>query len=149
VSAYDDVVKHGVRSKNQRHALIRGLGSDTESADESTGFISGFLDRNISLYEETKSAYESEFEKWCKRNRSLKALSSLDGIGPIRAAKILAAVIEPKRFATTGKYLAYCGLVRIEKTSGRRKYGTRKPHYCRMLKGVYNGAAMGDVRNFV
>lgn len=95
--------------------------------------------------EETKAAYDGEFEKRCKRNRSLKALSSLDGIGPIRAAKILATVIEPRRFATTGKYLAYCGLVRVEKTSGKRKYGTRKPHYSRMLKGVYNGAAMTTI----
>jgi transposase len=142
VAAYGDVVKHGVRSQNQRHSLIRALGSDADRVDGATKFISGFLDRNISLYEETKSAYEAEFEKWRKKNRSLKALASLDGIGPIRAAEILAAVIEPKRFSTTGRYLAYCGLVRVEKTSGKKRYGTRKPHYNRTLKGIYNGAAM-------
>ncbi len=142
VAAYDDVIKHGVRSQNQRHSLIRGLGSDADRLDDASKFISEFLDRNISLYEETKSAYEAEFDKWRKKNRSIKALASLDGIGPIRAAKILAAVIEPKRFSTTGRYLAYCGLVRVEKTSGRKKYGTRKPHYNRTLKGIYNGAAM-------
>lgn len=145
VAAYDDVIKHGVRSQNQRHSLIRGLGSDAGRLDDAAKFISGFMDRNISLYEETKSAYEAEFEKWRKKNRSIKAIASLDGIGPIRAAKILAAVIEPKRFSTTGRYLAYCGLVRVEKTSGRKKYGTRKPHYNRMLKGIYNGAAMSAI----
>lgn len=142
VAAYDDVIKHGVRSKNQRHSLIRGLGSDAARLDDAAKFIGGFLDRNISLYEETKSAYEAEFDKWRRKNRAIKALASLDGIGPIRAAKILAAVIEPKRFSTTGRYLAYCGLVRVEKTSGKKKYGTRKPHYNRTLKGIYNGAAM-------
>lgn len=142
VAAYDDVIKHGVRSQNQRHSLIRGLGSDADRLDDATEFISGFQDRNISLYEETKAAYETQFEKWRRKNRTLKAMSSLDGIGPIRAAKILAAVIEPKRFSTTGRYLAYCGLVRVEKTSGKKKYGTRKPHYNRTLKGIYNGAAM-------
>lgn len=145
VAAYDDVIKHGVRSKNQRHSLICGIGSDPGKLDDATAFISVFLDRNVSLYEETKSAYEAEFEKWRRKNRSIKALASLDGIGPIRAAKILAAVIEPKRFSTTGRYLAYCGLVRVEKTSGRKKYGTRKPHYNRILKGIYNGAAMSAI----
>ena len=142
VSAYDDIVKHGVRSQNQWYALIRGMGSKKNKLDDTTTFISSFIDRDISFYEETKAAYEEKFENLCKTNRLLKALRSLDGIGPIRAVKILATVIEPKRFPTMGKYFAYCGLVRVEKTSGRKKYGTRKPHYNRMLKGIYNGAAM-------
>ncbi|MGO9482355.1 MAG: IS110 family transposase, partial [Candidatus Kryptoniota bacterium] len=133
VSAYDDMVKHGVRSQNQRYALIRGLGSKKNKLDDMTAFISGFVERDISFYEETKAAYEDKFESLCKTNRLLKALTSLGGIGPIRAVKILATVIEPKRFPTMGKYFAYCGLVRVEKTSGRKKYGTRKPHYNRML----------------
>ena len=154
VSAYDDLVKHGVRSQNQRYALIRGMGSKKDKLDDTTAFISCFIDRDISFYEETKGAYEDKFENLCKTNHLLKALTTLDGIGPIRAVKILAAVIEPKRFPTMGKYFAYCGLVRVEKTSGKKKYGTRKPHYNRMLKGLYNGAAMtvingnGSIREY-
>lgn len=141
-SAYDDIVKHGVRSQNQRLSLFRGLGSDKKELDETTSFINSFIERDISFYQETKAAFEVKFEKYCKTDRLLKVLTSLDGIGPIRAVKILATVIEPKRFPKPGKYFAYCGLVKVEKVSGKKKYGKRKPHYNRMLKGIYNGAAM-------
>ena len=68
--------------------------------------------------------------------------------------KILALVIDARRFKKSGHFLGYCGLVTLEKTSGGRSYGQRRPRYCRMLKCVYKTAAMtaihgrNDLRDF-
>lgn len=142
VSAYEDLVNSGVRSLNQRYSLIQGVGSTEKKNISSKEFILKSLENSIDLYHEMKADYEKKFEWWCKRNKLLKNLVSVNGIGTIGAVKILAIVIDAKRFPDTGHYLAYCGLVKLEKISGNRSYGTRRPRYSRTLKSVYKTAAM-------
>jgi len=149
VSAYDDLVANGVRSLNRRYSLIRGVGpsgekdnSSPEGLHSSKDFILKSLDNGIELYQQTKAEYEKKFEWWCKRDKLLKAMLKVNGIGTISAVKILATVIDVRRFPDSGHYLAYCGLVKLEKISGNRSYGKRKPRYSRVLKSVYKTAAM-------
>lgn len=140
VSAYDDLVANGVRSLNRRYSLVQRLGPGAEGS--SKDFILNSLDSNIKLYREMKEEYEKKFEWWCKRNKLLKILLDVNGIGTIGAVKILATVIDARRFPDCGHYLAYCGLVKLEKISGNRSYGMRKPRYSRVLKSVYKTAAL-------
>jgi transposase len=140
VSAYDDLVANGVRSLNRRYSLIQGLGPGAETS--SAEFIRRSLESSIELYQKTKEEYEKKFEWWCKRNKLLKILLDVNGIGAIGAVRILAIVIDARRFPDRGHYLAYCGLVKLEKISGNRSYGKRKPRYSRVLKSVYKTAAL-------
>lgn len=140
VSAYGDLVANGVRSLNRRYSLMQGLGPSAGAS--STELIRRSLDNGIELYQKTKEEYEKKFEWWCKRNKLLKILLDVNGIGVIGAVKILATVIDARRFPDCGHYLAYCGLVKLEKTSGNRSYGKRKPRYSRVLKSVYKMAAL-------
>jgi len=142
VSAYDDVVTSGVRSLNRRYSLVQELGGTVSESESGDGFIAKSLDRNIDLYQEMKAEYEKKFEWWCKKNKLLKVLLDVNGIGTISAVKILAVVIDARRFPDSGRYLAYCGLVKLEKTSGNRSYGKRNPRYSRVLKSVYKTATM-------
>lgn len=137
VSAYTDVVQAGVRSLNQRSALDRG---HTDQGKHGS-FITGHLDKSIAFYEQTKQEYEKKFESFCRRNRQLKSLLSVPGIGTIGAVKILATVVDARRFAHRGQYWSYCGLVKHDKQSGGRSYGRRKAQYSRILKSVYKTAA--------
>jgi transposase len=69
----------------------------------------------------------------------------ISGIGIIGAVKIVACVVDARRFPYAGKYFSYCGLIKHEKLSGGRSYGRRKPRYSRMLKSVYKTAALAAI----
>jgi hypothetical protein len=142
VSAYEDVVRSGVGALNQQSALERGHRDQGKNAP----FILEHLNKNIAWYRETKQHYESMFEHIARRNRLVKLLLPVSGIGTIGAVKIVAVVLDARRFATRGHLYSYCGLVKHEKLSGGRSYGRRKPRYSHMLKAVYKTAAMAAIR---
>lgn len=137
VSAYTDVVQAGVRAMNQRSALDRGHSDRGPHGS----FIIGHLEKSIALYQQTKQQYEGKFTDYCRHNKQLKLLLPVPGIGTIGAVKILATVVDAKRFSRRGQYWSYCGLVKHEKQSGGRSYGRRKAQYSRLLKSVYKTAA--------
>lgn len=142
VSAYDDIVRSGVRVLNQQSALERGHRDQGKNAS----FILEHLNKNIEIYRETKEHYETKFKTLARHNKPVKLLLPISGIGTIGAVKIIATVIDPKRFATRGHFLSYCGLVKHEKLSGGRSYGRRKSRYNHTLKAVYKTAAMAALR---
>ena len=148
VSAYEDLIKSGVRIQNQRHAVYRAMGyrytsknapalKDRISDDRSTRFISDWQDSCIEHYLEEKASFESHIEQVINGNKIIKSLKSLPGIGSISALKIYATVIQARRFSSKGHYLSYCGLVMHEKMSGNHNYGKRRPRFNRLLKSVY------------
>jgi transposase len=135
-------VKAGVRLLNQRSAILRARTNDRDEMR----FVLDHLDNDITAYQKTKALYEVKFEDLCRNDRQLKRLDRVHGIGPVSAVKILATVVDAQRFARTGKYWAYCGLVKNAKYSGGRYYGKREAHYNRTLKSVYKTAAQGALR---
>ena len=64
----------------------------------------------------------------------------------LSAFEIVSIVVQPHRFKNKGKYLSYCGLVLLEKTSGNKSYGKRKSRYNRKLHGVYIRAARTAIK---
>jgi transposase len=141
VSAYDDVVRSGIRVLNQKSALTLGH-RDTGSA---AAFITGILQENIDLYRRTKNEYERRFRTIARHHKLIRFQREIHGIGTIGAVKILACVVDGHRFPSSGKYLSYCGLIKHEKLSGGRSYGRRTPRYSRMLKSVYKTAALAAI----
>ena len=152
VSGYEDLVKAGVRLKNQRYSLLRACGL---SGKEKKGIVrlkgSGdqlvleCLERQIESYEKEKEAYEAEFAKLRKRYPEIRHQDSLPGIGIIGAIKIVSQVVSPRRFADSGHFLSYAGLIKLEKKSGGVSYGRKTPRYCRRLKSVYKMAALATI----
>lgn len=148
VSGYDDLVKSGVRLKNQRAALFRANGIDKEvksleNAEDK--FVLQGLDRSIELYEEEKRRYEKEFHALRKKHRMIANLCSVPGIGEINAVRTTAIVVDPRRFPTKNHFLSYCGLVKLEKVSGGKSYGKRDPQYNRTMKCVFKIAALATI----
>ncbi len=147
VSYYDDEVRAGVRLLNQKSALYRAEHKSYKKKEQIEDsrinkFIVAQLDEKISSYVEKKKKYEEEFSRASKKNKVIKSLESIPGLGPISSVTILSIVIDGKRFKSSNHYLSYCGLVKHEKLSGGRSYGKRIPRYSRRLKGVYKSAAV-------
>ena len=142
VSAYGDVVRAGVRALNQKEALALGHRDTGKTA----AFIGETLDESIDLYRRTKKQYEYRFDDMARRNKLVNHQRAIPGIGTIGAVKIVACVVDARRFPCTGKYFSYCGLVKHEKFSGGRSYGQRKPRYSRVLKSVYKTAAIAALK---
>ena len=150
VSAYTDLIRAGVRLKNQRSALFRAAGKnhkqDTSLEIGSEQFVLDGVDRSIDSYEQEKARYETEFERLSKKHKMIRLVESLPGIGTINAVKTVAYVVDPKRFKTKGRFLSYCGLVKLNRISGGRSYGTKNPRFCRPMKEVFKTAVSTAVQ---
>jgi transposase len=144
VSAYEDVIKAGVRLQNQRSALYRAEGAGRRETlnDPMLKWIIEHIDDALMWYQETVAAYESQFNKLSRRDRRIRHQMKIPGIGLKGAVKIVATVLNAHRFADKGHYLSYCGLANHPKTSGGRSYGYRRPRFDRTLKAVYKTAAL-------
>lgn len=151
VSGYGDLVKAGVRLKNQRYSLLRALGlsgkekpgvSLKETGDQ---VALGSLDRQIEGYEREKESYEEEFNKLARKHPEIRHQQSLPGIGLIGAVKIVARVVSPQRFSDSGHFLSYAGLIKLERKSGMVSYGRKNSRYSRELKSVYKSGALAAI----
>jgi len=151
VSGYEDLVSAGVRTQNQRYALLRACGKkgkekkDLNLNSRGEQFVLKCLDRQIKAYEEEKNGYEKEFARLAKKYPEIRHQKTLPGIGLINAVKIVARVVTPYRFADKGHYLSYSGLIKHKKISGGKSYGKKKPRYCRQLKTVYKSGVFAAI----
>jgi len=143
VSGYEDVVKAGVRLKNQRAALYRGEGVDRRQRleERTLKFIVEQIEEGLKWQSKTVSGYEAQFRKLSHHDKRIRLQKEIPGIGLKGAVKVVATVLDVCRFADIGHYLSYCGLARHAKTSGGRNYGYRKPRFDHTLKSVYKTAA--------
>jgi transposase len=148
VSAYEDIVGDGVRSRNQRAALLRSSGKSKKTLSASAEidrFILEMIDRKIATYEENKGLYHKLFASVVKANNTLLNLNSIPGIGVVSAVKIGAVVVEAHRFPSKYHFWSYCGLVKHSKISGGRSYGHRNPRCRKSLKAVFKIAALSAI----
>jgi transposase len=99
---------------------------------------------------------QRELVRESRKHRNYKILMGIPGIGPIRAALILAIVVTPHRFRNKRQFWSYTGFAVIRRgsaeyeiTQGELKRAKRKPlpkglnnNYNRVLKNVFKGAAL-------
>ena len=146
VSGYDDLIRSGVKLKCQRAALFRSLNKDHKINKTIEGEVENFvlkgLDQQISLYEDERKRYVAEFRNLKKKHYDLKLISEIPGMGDILAIKIVARVIDVRRFPTRNHFWSYSGLVTIDKISGGKVHGKRKPRHCRIMKSVFKTAVL-------
>lgn len=140
VSGYEDLIKLGVKLKNQKSAFLRAKGKEYKNKKEvkeiSDDFVLSSLEQ-IENYEKEKEVYKKMFKKLSKTYELIRRQKSLPGIKDIHAVKIVSRVVSPHRFASKGHYLSYVGLVKLDRVSGGKSYGRKNSRYSRQLKSVY------------
>lgn len=150
MSAYNDVVKQGVRAKNQKSALYRSLGQKYKEGslkveDEMIKFIHSMYETTIKNNEESKQHFHEVFNNVKKKNQTVRQLMTVSGIGVVWAITIYSTVVDARRFKNKYKYYSYCGLAYNWKESGGRNYGKKKPRYSRELKRAYISATYSAI----
>lgn len=159
MSAYQDIVDEAVRFKNRYKSLFRKNGKKIKGCKlyndssllngikrEDYKFIGNKTFELLGHMEKIRQAYVKEIAESSKKFKEMKYLRSLPGIGLIQAAKIIAQVIEPKRFKNKYLYFSYCGLAKHKQVSGDKLYGSRKIWGNRILKCVYKMAGYSALK---
>jgi transposase len=143
VSGYEDVVKASVRAQNHLEAMK--IYSEGKKQEEP--FVMEKKIKEIEFFDSIRDEYKKRFQEISKTHKEVKMLTEVEGIGIKGAVKIVGTVLEANRFQNNGKYLAYCGLVKYRKQSGKRDYGEKITRYSRILKSVYKVAALSAISN--
>ena len=154
MSGYQQLVDDAVKIKNRYKSLFRKGGkrhigmkiyNDENLLEEldrkDLKFVGTRTYELLGEMEKQRKEYVSEIKKYSKKFKEIRILKNIPGIGDIQASKIVAQVIDPRRFKNKYKYFSYCGLVRHKQISGDKSYGDRKIWGNRALKCVYKMAA--------
>lgn len=154
VSSYLDLVRDTVRIQNRYKALFRSQAGDTEGkaiyrdeeriaelGNEADRFVAKALFAQLELLREQKGEYIKLFQEHEKKYPQIASLSSIPGIGEVRACVIAAIVCSPRRFPNKFKFWSYCMLVKYDCRSDDTSYGKKKTRGNRILKDVFIGAA--------
>ncbi len=121
----------------------------------SQGRLADMLGQELDALLELREVSEKHLDEEAKEHPIVKRLATAPGIGPIRAAQIVAVVITPHRFRTKRQFWSYCGLaivtrssadwiregkrwIRAEVAKTRGLNRNRQP----LLKSVFKGAAL-------
>jgi len=81
--------------------------------------------QDLDLWRRRLAAIESDIENLLDTHEVGKLLTTVEGIGPQSAARIIAAVGDPARFKNAGAFAAYVGVVPGLKQSGKQSNRSR------------------------
>jgi transposase len=169
VRGYNLMVRDVTRVKNRLKAIFRSRGMhgmqgelyQASTREKWLGKLGASQRRLAELMSQeldglTKLADQADerLRTEAKKHPIIRRLATAPGLGPIRAAEVVAVVVTPERFRTKRQFWSYCGLGIVTRTSadwvreGKRwvrapvtqtRGLTRKRNP--MLKAVFKGAA--------
>lgn len=139
---YENLIKAGVAIKNQTKAILHSRAPDKDLFHQ---FVLKGLKLRVDLYEQEKMRYKTEFRRLGEKDRSVRELLSVPGIGIVGAIIIASRVVDAQRFCDKAHFLSYCGLIKLEKTSGGKSYGRKMPRHSTQLRRVFKTAAMSVI----
>ena len=159
-SGYDDVIQELGRTKNRYKALYRQIAIPTKMTGfyESTDMLS-LLDTNerhyvactlfeqLDLLEEQRRGYMERFESNVRKYKPVKLLTSIPGIGPVRANQIVAVLVTPYRFPKKYNLFSYSTLTKHNRMSDGKLYGKQQALGRTVLKNVFKSAALSAIKS--
>jgi len=175
VRGYRTVTQDVVKVKNRLKAVFRErglheMGDDLYNPEERrrwlpklpTGHreLADMLGRECDSLEQLKAEANKRMLAEAQKHAITAKLATAPGIGPVRAAQIVAVVMTPHRFRTKRQFWKYCGLAVVTTVTGQwrpahGKFIRAKAPMTRglnrncnwPLKGIFKGAAHTVVTN--
>jgi len=177
VHGYDRLVRDNTRAMNRLKGLFKGQAigcrgravyrQETREQwkqkleSEALRARADLLYKQMASLKPLRDEAEKAMIKEARKHGAYKLLVKLPGVGPIRAATIIAAVGAPHRFRTKRQYWAYCGFGVVTHMSSEyeiiegRRQRRKKPvqtrglneNFNRMLKTAYKGAALTAIES--
>ncbi|HUJ74045.1 MAG TPA: transposase, partial [bacterium] len=167
VRGYNTTVRDVVRTKNRLRSLFRArgvqVGSEVYGAERaalvaqlpaSNRRLAEMWGTQLEALEEVRNTAESWLAEEAKRHQIIARLAKVPGLGPIRAAQLVAITVTPHRFRSRRQFWSYSGLAVVTRSSGEwqqregksvrvREPQTRGLNRNRhpLLKAVFKGAA--------
>lgn len=169
---YDNLVEDATRVQNRLKAIYRGRGIDcaghslfrpdqrsdwlAKLPEQAARFRTEILLKELDTLQDLRKEAKTKLLAESKQSPDYSLLLKLPGIGPVRAASLLAIVGRPERFRTKRQFWPYCGFAVVTHTSAdyldvggriikqQKKASTRglnRNHHPR-LKAVFKGAAL-------
>ena len=159
---YDSMTRDVIRAKQRFCSLLLGRGIPKEERDydpsveelealmaklPSAGlrFAAEARLEQILLLEDLQSRAGELLFAEARLRPDMKYLLSLPGIGNVRAATLLAVVVDPHRFRRSDQFASYCGLGVLTVASGewvRNKKGQMERARTPMSRGLKRGNAL-------
>jgi transposase len=175
VRAHFMIVGDVVRAKNRLKSIFRSRGIQCagqevynpakadrwlEQLPAHHSELAKFLLDETQVLAELRDRAEQRLEEEASHHAIVQRLATAPGIGPIRAAQIVATVVTPHRFRTKRQFWSYCGLGIVTRSSAdwarvddkwvrSKVVQTRGLNRNRnsLLKMVFKGAASSVIRN--
>lgn len=111
-------------SDAERHVLARLVEAAKRSVGQHHGSVHEMQARHIcqhlDLWRRRLKQIESDIEGLFDAHEVGRLLTTIDGIGPRSAARIIATAEDPARFRSTGAFADHVGVVQGLRQSGRR-----------------------------
>jgi transposase len=159
-SGYNDVIQELGRTKNRYKALYRQVAIPTDATGfyESTEMLS-LLDTDerryvactlfeqLCLFEEQRLGFMERFESNARKYKPVKLLTSIPGIGPVRANQIVAVMVTPYRFPKKYNLFSYSGLTKHNRLSDGKVYGKKRALGPSALKNAFKSATLSATKS--
>jgi transposase len=156
ISGYGDLIEVLGQEKNRLKALFRQVAIPTDDPrfysspemvwklpTDCQQYVACTLFEQIDLLEEQKRGYMERFESNVSKHREIKLLTSIPGIGPVRANQIVGIMVTPFRFEDKYHLWSYAMLIKHKRESDGRSYGKKQANGRPVLKDIFKSAVFG------
>lgn len=159
VSGYGDLMQDIVRAKNRYKALFRQVAiPNDESGFYDSGekllllptseqrFVAGGLFDRLVVLEQLHGEYLARFASNARTHKPVRLLTSIPGIGEVRANQLVGVMVTPHRFPNKYHFFSYAMLTPHTRMSDGRPYGKNRAQGQTTLKAVFKSATLCTLR---
>lgn len=159
ISGYDDVIEELKRTKNRYKAIYREVAIPTKETDfyesiehlallptKERHYVGCTLLEQLFLLEEQRNGYLERFEENVRTYKPIKLLTSIPGIGTIRANQIVGIMVTPHRFPRKYNLFSYAKLTKHNRQSDQKLYGRKRPKGQPILKDIFKSSVLSAIQ---